>query len=86
MRTICAQKVNGMPPKLKPETAGEWECMECGYIEKGVESHRPPECHGCGASSRALEFFPGDDWDDERSDDEFDEFDDMDEDDEEDEG
>jgi hypothetical protein len=51
-----------MPPKQEPAIAGEWECMECGFIEKGVEARRPLQCRECGASARALEFFPQDDW------------------------
>jgi hypothetical protein len=27
-----------MPPIQEPAITGEWECMECGYIEKGIES------------------------------------------------
>lgn len=47
---------------------GEWECMECGYIEEGVKTKRPKVCPDCGAPSQALEFFPygdddEDDWD-----------------------
>ena len=38
--------------------SGEWECMECGYIEQGVRSRRPRECPDCGAPTQALEFFP----------------------------
>lgn len=42
--------------------SGEWECMECGYIEEGVRTKRPKVCPDCGAPSQALEFFPyGDD-------------------------
>ncbi len=41
---------------------GEWECMECGYIEAGVKTSRPNACPDCGAPGQALEFFPdGDD-------------------------
>ena len=36
---------------------GEWECMECGYIEEGVEGRRPKKCPECGAPASALEFF-----------------------------
>jgi predicted nucleic acid-binding Zn-ribbon protein len=47
---------------------GEWECMECGYIEAGVKTKRLKVCPDCGAPSQALEFFPygdddEDDWD-----------------------
>jgi len=51
-----------MPPIQEPAITGEWECMECGYIEKGVESRRPPQCRECSASARALEFFPDAGW------------------------
>jgi hypothetical protein len=51
-----------MPPTQEPAITGEWECMECGYIEKGVEARRPPQCRECSASARALEFFPDDGW------------------------
>ncbi len=51
-----------MPPIQEPAITGEWECMECGYIEKGVEARRPPQCRECSASARALEFFPDDGW------------------------
>jgi len=51
-----------MPPIQEPAITGEWECMECGYIEKGVELRRPPQCRECSASTRALEFFPDDGW------------------------
>jgi hypothetical protein len=36
---------------------GEWECMECGYIEEGTEGHRPKKCPECDAPASALEFF-----------------------------
>lgn len=42
---------------------GEWECMECGCIVKGLATKRPAECPECGASARVLEFFADDDWD-----------------------
>ena len=51
-----------MPTIQEPAITGEWECMECGYIEKGIESRRPPQCRECSASARALEFFPDDGW------------------------
>jgi predicted nucleic acid-binding Zn-ribbon protein len=52
------------------ETAsGEWECMECGYVEEGARARRPAKCPDCGAPGQALEFFPyGDDEDDEWTD------------------
>lgn len=40
---------------------GEWECMECGFIEEGTEAKRPKRCAECGAPASALEFFPYDD-------------------------
>ncbi len=51
-----------MPPKAEPIVRGEWECMECGYIEKGSEARRPAQCPECGAPASALEFFADDDW------------------------
>jgi hypothetical protein len=36
---------------------GEWECMECGYVEEGVEGRRPKKCPECDAPASALEFF-----------------------------
>jgi hypothetical protein len=60
---------------------GEWECMECGYIQEGAKTKRPKVCPDCGAPGQALEFFPFGDyeeeeasdveesWDDETSDD-----------------
>jgi len=77
-------------------TTGEWECMECGYIEEGSESRRPLKCPECSAPASALEFFSyedeGEEWDrtededelDDDYEDEEDEFDDYDEDAEED--
>ena len=51
----------------EPELTGEWECMECGYIEAGVKARRPRECPECGAPANALEFFASEesdgDWD-----------------------
>ena len=41
-----------------PKLTGEWECMECGYIEEGVRARRPAVCFECGAPEKALEFFP----------------------------
>jgi hypothetical protein len=58
-----------MLPKHERSVSGEWECMECGYIEQGVESRRPSQCHDCGASARALEFFPGEAWEEGADDD-----------------
>ena len=54
-----------------PAATGEWECMECGYIEEGVQTRRPKECPECGAPGTAFEYFASDDdddddgWDDE---------------------
>ena len=66
-----------MSRKQEPAITGEWECMECGFIEKGVESRRPLHCHECGASARALEFFPDDGWA-EGTEDDYDDLDDED--------
>lgn len=56
--------------------AGEWECMECGYIEAGAKSRRLEACPECGAPAEALEFFPfGDEdeaWEDVASEDLYD--------------
>jgi hypothetical protein len=41
--------------------AGEWECMECGYIEEGIKGRRPRRCPECDAPASALEFFPDED-------------------------
>ena len=41
-----------------PKLTGEWECMECGYIEEGGRARRPAVCFECGAPEKALEFFP----------------------------
>jgi hypothetical protein len=38
---------------------GEWECMECGYVQEGVEGQRPKKCPECDAPASALEFFSG---------------------------
>jgi NAD-dependent SIR2 family protein deacetylase len=46
---------------------GEWECMECGYIEEGNRARRPKRCPECDAPASALDFFPyNDDADSER--------------------
>jgi hypothetical protein len=50
---------------------GEWECMECGYIEEGTEARRPKQCPECDAPASSLEFFPYDE--DEREHDESEE-------------
>lgn len=64
-----------MPLQPNPAVIGEWECMECGYIEQGVESQRPIACHECHAPARALEFFPADDEWEKNSDDDVDDLD-----------
>lgn len=59
-----------MPLGEIPAATGEWECMECGYVEEGVAAHRPPECPECGAPAQALEFFAFEDaegWDEEET-------------------
>jgi hypothetical protein len=43
--------------KQSSAVTGEWECMECGYIEEGEESSRPMSCPECNAPGSALEFF-----------------------------
>lgn len=48
---------DGPLPTDLPAYAGEWECMECGYIEAGAETRRPKACPACGAPGQALEFF-----------------------------
>ena len=40
---------------------GEWECMECGYVEEGTEGRRPKKCPECDAPASALEFFSDED-------------------------
>lgn len=54
---------------------GEWECMECGYIEEGTSNQRPKACPACNADASVFEFFESeewdeDDWDDDDSDEE----------------
>lgn len=48
-------------PKRGGSAQGEWECMECGYIEVGVETQPPQACPDCHAPLEALEFFPYED-------------------------
>ena len=48
-------------PKRGGSAEGEWECMECGYIEVGVETRPPQACPDCHAPREALEFFPYED-------------------------
>jgi hypothetical protein len=59
---------------------GEWECMECGYIEEGIKERRPKRCPECDAPASALDFFPDEDdadihraWVDEYEDEELEE-------------
>jgi hypothetical protein len=47
-----------------PPAAGEWECMECGYIEEGLRGRRPKECPECGAPADAFDFFADEESDD----------------------
>lgn len=76
-------------PKAKSNDAleGEWECMECGYIEEGVSNRRPKRCPECNAPATAFEFFEyeDEDWDDLdddwEDDDEYNDIDDLDDDD-----
>lgn len=66
---------------------GEWECMECGFIEEGVPGRRPPKCPECNAPTTALEFFSYEDdtdWDGDTDEDEDEFEDDLDEDEDED--
>ena len=48
------------PVSHSPDTKGEWECLECGYIEEGVKEKRPAQCPECSAPSSSLEFFSAD--------------------------
>jgi hypothetical protein len=67
---------------------GEWECMECGYIEEGPSNRRPKKCPECNAPGSEFEFFEyedededwEDDWEDDDLDDDWDD-DDFDDDD-----
>ncbi len=61
--------------KGTPAATGEWECMECGYIEEGTELERPAKCPECNATSDAFEFFSYDEeeWDSDLDEDEDDE-------------
>lgn len=44
---------------------GEWECMDCGYIEEGASNRRPKRCPECNAPGTVFEFFEyeEEDWD-----------------------
>jgi len=44
---------------------GEWECLECGYVEEGIRMRRPKECPECGAPADAFDFFFDDEFNDE---------------------
>jgi predicted nucleic acid-binding Zn-ribbon protein len=61
-----------------PAATGEWECMECGYVEEGVAARRPQVCPDCGAPAEAFEFFSFEDAEEEWE--EADEEEDLDED------
>ena len=57
-----------------PHATGEWECMECGYIQEGSQARPPKECPECGAPADAFDFFSAgessdDDWDSDDPDD-----------------
>ena len=53
-------------PKAAEVMEGEWECMECGFIEEGVSNRRPKRCPECNGPASAFEFFEyeEEDWDD----------------------
>jgi rubredoxin len=53
-------------PKSLEAMEGEWECMECGYVEEGASGRRPKKCPDCGAIASSFEFFEyeDEDWDD----------------------
>ena len=57
---------------------GEWECMDCGYIEEGASNRRPKRCTECNAPGSVFEFFEyeEDDWDLDEETNTFDDFDD----------
>ena len=47
-------------PPLHPEvilSAGEWECMQCGHVERGQAGRALGRCPGCGVSGKMLAFF-----------------------------
>jgi len=50
-----------MDSASEPVATGEWECMECGYVEEGVKTQRLLACPDCSAPAQALEFFPYED-------------------------
>lgn len=43
---------------------GEWECMDCGYIEEGSSNRRPKACPECNSSGEVFEFFEYEEVDD----------------------
>ena len=43
---------------------GEWECMDCGYIEEGSSNRRPKACPECNSSGEGFEFFEYEEVDD----------------------
>ena len=51
---------------------GEWECMDCGYIEEGSSNRRPKACPECNSSGEAFEFFEYEEVDDLEDDDLYD--------------
>jgi hypothetical protein len=62
-------------PNKTSAATGEWECMECGYLEEGSETARPLKCPECNAGPEAFEFFSYDDeeWESEVEDEDLDE-------------
>ncbi|MCB0199413.1 MAG: hypothetical protein H6649_01255 [Caldilineae bacterium] len=63
---------------------GEWECMDCGYIEEGSSNRRPKACPECKSSGAAFEFFEYEEVDDLDDDDLYDDDDSWDDDDDDD--
>ena len=37
--------------------AGEWECLNCGYIKAGLADQGPRKCPECGAGADRFAFF-----------------------------
>ncbi|HSN73512.1 MAG TPA: hypothetical protein VL334_00320 [Anaerolineae bacterium] len=58
---------------------GEWECMDCGYIEEGASNRRPKRCPECNAPGSVFEFFEYED-EDWTEDDDLEEYEDFDDD------
>jgi hypothetical protein len=77
---IWRGKESEMQLKGAPAVNGEWECMECGYIEEGTELRRPAKCPECNATSDQFEFFSYDEEEEEWDEDELDDEDESDED------